>query len=552
MKRYYDAQAGTGALRNPRRLLLMTVLLLAAVAGIAPAQGTQPIDTTRKSLKATMEVDAAAPVSTSTTLGAGGTAVQARASYGHMYSVQSTGTLGAKVGGAQDIGYARQLINSGQIPRFIDFSAEGLYSEHDIPTPSGDCNEKLCLSLGYGYAPTADNRSNAIFLQLGMNSNIKPGEFKRTPLQLAVVIDRSGSMQGASMNSVKTALHSLARKLGPDDEIMLVQFDDQAQVVLPATRVSDLPKVIAAIDGIRIGGGTDIEAGLALGFRELAALPARPGVSRRVMLFTDARPNVGRTDSGSFCTLTRQYADQGIGISAFGVGQDFGQELVYHITQLRGGNFFFLESPEKIARVFDAEFDYLVTPLVYDLDVKVRTPNGLKLTAVYGLPTWKPGSRDAELHVPTVFLSSNHGAIVLRYEKDGDGPLVLDRGDRVAEGTLSFTGVDGTKYSEDRDVRYQGAERLEPGTQFYSHDGMRMAVALTNIYFALRDGCTLLAEGKRKESVDAISRGRGIAMLENLMLMDKGLSDEIALLDKLQENIEKGTDVRTPASMPSE
>ena len=79
------------------------------------------------------------------------------------------------------------------------------------------------------------------------------------------------------------------------------------------------------------------------------------------------------------------------GLSVFGVGLNFGNELVYHISKLRGGNFFFLESPEKIAKVFDTEFDYLVTPLVYDLKVRIETPKGLKLKAVYGLPTWKPG-----------------------------------------------------------------------------------------------------------------------------------------------------------------
>ncbi|MBK8912900.1 MAG: hypothetical protein IPM61_16495 [Chlorobi bacterium] len=78
-----------------------------------------------------------------------------------------SGALGATIGGAKDIGYARRLIEQGHVPNFIDFSPEGLYSEHDIPTPSGECNAKLCLSLGYGFAPAADDRTNALFLHLG-------------------------------------------------------------------------------------------------------------------------------------------------------------------------------------------------------------------------------------------------------------------------------------------------------------------------------------------------------------------------------------------------
>jgi Ca-activated chloride channel family protein len=461
--------------------------------------------------------------------------------FGRM-SISAPTTLGATVGGAQDIGYARQLIESGRVPRFLDFSPEGLYSEHDIPTPASECNEKLCLSLGYGYAPTVDDKSNALFVHLGMNSNIRPDEFHRQHLQLALVIDRSGSMQGASMDAVKTALRALVARLTPEDEVALIEFNNSANLLLPPTHVNDQNAILGAIDALQAGGGTNIEAGLTLGFGEIAALPLRAGTSRRVMLFTDAMPNIGRTDSAGFRELTARYAGEGIGLTAFGVGVDFGQELIYHISKLRGGNFFFLESPEKIAKVFDTEFDYLVTPLVYDLKVKIETPAGLKLKAVYGLPTWKPGDRDAVLEIPTVFLSSNRGAIILRYERDGDKLLALADGDLIATGSLGFTDVDGSRHTQQSVLR-SGAS-LEPGTQFYTHDGMRMAVGLTNIFFGLRDACTLVSEGKQKEALEVIARARAAALLENLYLNDEGLAREIKLLATLSESIEKGKGVR--------
>ena len=394
----------------------------------------------------------------------GGTGYRAGSGTGMGYTAPSVQTLGATIGGAKDIGYARKLIEAGKVPQFIDFSPEGLYGEHDIPTPAGACDRKLCLSLGYGYAPTADNQSNALFIHLGMSSNIRPEEFRRSALDLALVIDKSGSMQGESMEAVKKALRSLAGRLTAGDRITIIAFDDEAELLLPATSGDRLERILAAIDSLVPDGGTDIEEGLQLGFDALSAHPADPSRSRRLMLFTDAVPNAGRTDSTSFRILTERYASLGIGLTAFGVGVDFGQQLIYHISQLRGGNFFFLESPEKIARVFDTEFDYLVTPLVYDLRVKIETPPGMKLTAVYGLPTWKPGSRDAELHVPTVFLSSNRGAIVLRYEKDGTEPLAIAGGEDLAYGTLGFTDVDGRGHTERTVLRHTGTSALEPGT----------------------------------------------------------------------------------------
>lgn len=520
-----------------RPLALVAVL---CVPGAVWAQGERPNDSTRKGA----QMESAAPA-TSFPLSApdvrstvGGSPAGFGA--GRAMMRMEAGALGATVGGAQDIGYARTLIQSGRVPQFIDFSPEGLYSEHDIPTPASACNEKLCLSLGYGYAPTADDRSNALFVHLGLNSNIRAEEFHRPNLQLAVVIDKSGSMGGKSMEAVKTALRSLVRHLTPEDELLLVQFNTRASVLLEPMHVVDTGAIMAAIDRLTADGGTDIDAGLNLGFEMLAARSQRPGVARRLMLFTDALPNAGRVDSMSFRALTERYAGQDIGLTTFGVGVQFGQELVYHISQLRGGNFFYLESAEKIARVFDNEFEYLVTPLVYDLRVRITTPTGLKLKAVYGLPSWKPGDRDADLHIPTVFLSSNRGAIVLRYERDGEGPLVLRTGDELVAGRLEFTDTDGRSYTERTTLRHENGKKLTPGTQFYTHDGMRMAVALTNIYFGLRDGCLLLAEGKRTDALDAISRAKSVAMLENISLRDEGLEAEIRLLEHLAQNIEQG------------
>ncbi len=229
-------------------------------------------------------------------------------------------TLGATVGGAQDIGYTRQLIDAGRVPNFIDFSPEGLYSEHDIPTPESDCDQKLCLSLGYGFAPAADTKQPALFVHLGMTSGIRPEDFKRPPLQLALVIDQSGSMKGDKMASVQEALRTLLTKLTPDDVLTIVTFTNRAHVLLPPTKVEEHRSILQAINQLKADGSTNIEEGLAVGFAELAKLESAPGYQKRLMLFTDARPNVGRTDSTSFQAITQKYAQQGIGLTAFGVG----------------------------------------------------------------------------------------------------------------------------------------------------------------------------------------------------------------------------------------
>jgi Ca-activated chloride channel family protein len=449
-----------------------------------------------------------------------------------------TGPLGATVGGAKDIGYARQIINSGGVPEPAWIVAEGLYSEHDILTPVGDCADRLCLAFGYGYAPAIDSNREALFVHLGMTSTITKETFKRPHLQLALVIDRSGSMTGEKFDGVKESLRRLVRKLDEQDEVVLVQFDDGAQKVFGPKRITSQQELLGAINGLEIGGGTNIEAGMNIGYSELEQLPVRSGTEKRLMLFTDAQPNVGATGPGAFGGMTQHYADMGIGLSAFGIGIDFGQDLIYHITKLRGGNFFFLGSKEAIRSIFDTEFDYLVTPLAYDLKLHVATPAGMKLVAVYGLPTWQPGSKDADLEIPTVFLSSKHGAIVLRYERETGAELRIEQGNTLADGSLNYTNLDQTPHTHHVLLQHSAPSPLAPGVRYFTHNGTRLAVALTNVYLGLRLGSQFHHEGKKQEALDIIERAIAEARAENTVLNDSGLAMEIDLLKKLRVNCE--------------
>lgn len=448
------------------------------------------------------------------------------------------GPLGATVGGAQDIGYARRIIESGGIPDSSFIVAEGLFSEHDIPTPTGDCHDSLCLALGYGYTPMIDNGQEALLVHLGMTSTLSPQDFHRQHLQLAVVVDRSSSMADGSMESVKKALRSLATKLNQEDEVILVQFNDKAELMMGATRMGNPSQFLQNVDRLEADGTTNIEAGTSLGYEQLAKLPARTGASKRLMLLTDARPNVGATDAGSFEAITKKYADQGIGLSAFGVGVDFGQELIYHISQLRGGNFFYLGTQERIATVFDTEFDYLVTPIAYDLKITVKTPQSARLQQVYGLPTWQPGDVDAVLNIPTVFLSSNRGAIILRYESQ-----MLETGLQFApdaslgSGTMEYTTVSNVKKSQQVLLSNATGSALNTGRQYFTHDGTRLGAALTNTYLGLRLACALFAQGNKTEALAVLERAITTVRDENIILNNEGLTTEVTLMEKLRENI---------------
>lgn len=339
------------------------------------------------------------------------------------------GGLGATPGGAQDIGYLRTVIEEGYVPLPFHLAVEGLFSEHDLPI--GDdtpCQQLLCVRTALGRAPVFGSGEMNFFLQLGFSSGLDPASFQRAPLNLVVVLDKSGSMsdgagdETSKMGAVKSALTGMVDRLTPNDRLAIVVFESEYQVLLDSTPVDDPLHVKSLIATIEAGGGTNIEAGLRRGF-EIAAENSRPGERMdRVMLLTDALPNVGRTGEGEFLELVRQYAEQDIGLTTFGVGFNFGQELILELSRIRGGNYFFLEDNARIEEVFGQDFDYLVTPLAYDLHLELVPGSGYQTSEVYGIHSWQPGDDLVELDVATLFLSRNRGAIVIRLEGDQPQP----------------------------------------------------------------------------------------------------------------------------------
>ena len=173
------------------------------------------------------------------------------------------------------------------------------------------------------------------------------------------------------------------------------------------------------IAGITSAGSTNMEEGLAVGF-QLASSHRFKG-STRVMLFTDERPNVGNTDAKSFMGMARDASRSGVGMTTVGVGVQFGAELATAISSVRGGNLFFFPDANRMQKVFEEEFDTMVTELAHDMKLELRPAKGLKIVGVYGIPgkalKWLDGGAIA-VSVETIFLSRKKGAIFVALGSD--------------------------------------------------------------------------------------------------------------------------------------
>jgi Ca-activated chloride channel family protein len=366
--------------------------------------------------------------------------------------------MGATPGGAQDIGSARDHIERGGVPHPNTFTPEGLFSEHDLPLrPGNKCHQLLCVGGEATEVQLLAQPDAQYLAQIGFSSGLDPATFQRAPLNLVFVVDTSGSMSHA-LPLVRDSLLEVLEHLDSGDRVSIVVYESTAYSILPPTPANERRKIKAAIRKLESAGSTAMEDGLAEGFR--VARKSKKGFlgSTRLMLFTDERPNVGRTDAQSFMGMARKGSRNGIGMTTIGVSTHFGAELAQQVSSVRGGNLFFFPDVQKMKDVFEDEFDTLVTELAYDMELVVQPSKGMKIEGVYGIPgsalRWND-SGGIELGIETIFLSRKKGAIFVALASDGSSNLPSKRvslGDPVGRVSLSYQAADsgrpGSKASD--------------------------------------------------------------------------------------------------------
>ena len=199
---------------------------------------------------------------------------------------------------------------------------------------------------------------------------------QRTPLNLALVLDRSGSMSGFKLEYVKQAAQHVIELLSHKDRVALVTFDDEVTINLPTASVGSLPKAEIAnrIAAIRSGGSTFLSGGWMQGCQEVAKNGENGGQVNRVLLLTDGEANVGIQDSETLGTHARELAQRGVSTSTFGVGEGFNEHLLEGMANHGSGNFYYIANPSEIPSIFAREFKELSAVTARNVQVTITIP----------------------------------------------------------------------------------------------------------------------------------------------------------------------------------
>ncbi len=213
------------------------------------------------------------------------------------------------------------------------------------------------------------------------------------PADLVVVLDRSGSMQGPKIADARRAVVRLLDQLDRRDRLALVTYADGVHVTAPLTAVTDAGRreLVALIDGILAGGGTNLGGGLQQGIAMLT--PAAEAERRRkIILISDGLANQGITDPAALGRMASTAVAHRFSISTVGVGLDFNETLMSTLADQGAGSYHFLEDPRAFARVFEAELQSSRRVAAADVAIRVPLEPGIRLVSAGGYPIRRDGS----------------------------------------------------------------------------------------------------------------------------------------------------------------
>lgn len=225
--------------------------------------------------------------------------------------------------------------------------------------------------------PTTSNAQRAYVL---MEIKTAPTQtFTRTPINLCLVLDRSGSMLGAKIDNVKQAVGHVLDGLQPDDYISLVIFNERSLVALPAQHIQDLDQLKARINALKAEGGTSMSKGMQDGINELKKHTGPTRISRMILL-TDGQTWEDEADCQHLASEARL---NNITITALGVGDDWNETLLDAIARNSTGRADYIDTPDKIITLFQDEVRQLQGVVAAGVKASLRLSKGVEPRQIY-------------------------------------------------------------------------------------------------------------------------------------------------------------------------
>lgn len=257
--------------------------------------------------------------------------------------------------------------------------------------------DTLAIDARLGHASIAKNSRGETFLfaQVAAADDKASGASAASPMNLALVIDRSGSMKGDRIANAMNAAVGAIERLRDGDSVTVVAFDSSAQVVVPPTRVSSATRTSmeAAVRNIRLGGDTCISCGMLEGMQQLAQTSLGGDRVNRMILLSDGATNSGIKDVPGLRAMAGRMTSKGVTISTIGVDVDFDEKVMAALAAEGNGRHYFVANASGLPAVFSQEFDDILASVAKEAELSIELAPGVEVAEVFDRSFRREGSK---------------------------------------------------------------------------------------------------------------------------------------------------------------
>jgi hypothetical protein len=249
------------------------------------------------------------------------------------------------------------------------------------PVAQADNPQTAAVDVACGIGP----RLSTGQLYAAVSVKGRPPATALPALNVAVVLDRSGSMHGAPFRNMLMAAETFIGQLRDGDRLSLIAFSDGVFLAVPPVAIDANTRnvAIANVRALHDGGGTHFSGGYLAGLAQVFSA-FQPWQINQVILFSDGQPNIGITSSSELARIAARAAEHGVATTTIGFGALHDELLMQSVAHASGGNYYYVDSPDDMPRIFQQEAGAILRSAARLTDLELTLPPGLELEEVLG------------------------------------------------------------------------------------------------------------------------------------------------------------------------
>ncbi|MHC4552217.1 MAG: vWA domain-containing protein [Planctomycetota bacterium] len=304
-----------------------------------------------------------------------------------------------------------------------------------------------------------DNGVQTVYLRVGLTGCEPKILSERVPVNVAIVIDKSGSMSGEKIQKAKEAAILAVHRLKSTDIVSVVLYDSDVQVLVPATKLTKKEQIIRQIRTVNAGGSTALYAGVQNGADEVRKFIAANKVNR-IVLLSDGLANVGPQSPNELGRLGANLVEEGISVTTIGLGLGYNEDLMSQLAYKSDGGHYFAEHADELAGVFDDEFGRATSVVAQDVTIEIICGEGMRPVRILG----REGTikdRIVKLDIQSIY-GSHEKYVIVEVELPADIRRTMNgkNGRQLADVRFRYRDMTADKHVSDADnftIRFTGS-----------------------------------------------------------------------------------------------